>query len=94
MKKVEEHWNDLLRHYHYMGCNMPLKVHVLHSQLDFFVENLDVSDEHGEKLHQDISVMEKRFEGKWNPGMLADYCWNIKREDDTPHKRAKRTNVV
>jgi len=27
--------NDLLRHYHDMGCNMSLKVHVLHSHLDF-----------------------------------------------------------
>lgn len=53
--------NDLIRHYHDMGCNMSLKVHVLHSHLDFFAENLgDVSDEHGERFHQDISVMEKR----------------------------------
>lgn len=73
---------------------MSLKVHVLHSHLDFFAENLgDVSDEHGERFHQDISVMEKHFKGKWNPGMLADY-WNIKREDDTIHKRVKRINVV
>ena len=87
--------NDLLRHYHDMGCNMSLKVHVLHSYLDFFAENLgDVSDEHGERFHQDISVMEKRFIGKWNPGMLADYCWNIIKEDNTIHKRVKRTNVV
>ena len=51
--------NDLPSHYHDMGCNMSLKVHVLHSHLDFFfVENLDVSDEHGERFHQDISVME------------------------------------
>ena len=28
--------NDLLSHYHDMGCNMSLKVHVLHSHLDFF----------------------------------------------------------
>ena len=87
--------NDLVRHYHDMGCNMSLKVHVLHSHLDFFAENLgDVSDEHGERFHQDISVMEKHFIGKQNPGMLADYCWNIKKEDDTLHKRVKRTNVV
>ena len=87
--------DDLLRNYHGMGCNMSLKVYVLHSCLDFFAKNLgDVSDQHGEKFHQDISVMEKRFKGKWNPGMLADYCWNIKREDDTLHKRVKRTNVV
>ena len=64
---------------------MSLKVHVLHFHLDFFAENLgDVNDEHGERFHQDISVMEKRFIGKWKPGMLADYCWNIKK-DNTLH---------
>ena len=74
---------------------MSLKVHVLHSHLDFFAENLgDVSDEHGERFHQDISVMEKRFIGKWNPGMLADYCWSIIKEDNTIDKKVKRTNVV
>ena len=56
--------NDLLSHYHDMGCNMFLKLYVLHSHLDFFVENLgDVSDEHGERFHQDISEMEQRFKG-------------------------------
>ena len=78
-----------------MGCNISLKVHVLHSHLDFFAENLgDVNDEHGKRFHQDISVMEKHFIEKWNPGMLADYCWNIKKEDDALYKRIKRTNVV
>lgn len=57
--------NDLICHYDDMGCNMSFKVHVLHSHLDFFAENLDdVSDEHGKRFHQDISVMEKRFKGK------------------------------
>jgi len=71
---------------------MSLKVHC---HLDYFTENLgDASDEHGERFHQDISVMEKRFKGKWNPGVLADYYWNIKMENDTLHKRVKRTNVV
>ena len=61
----------------------------------FFAENLgDVSDKHGERFHQDISVKEKRFIGKWNPDMLADYCWNIIKEDNTIHKRVKRPNVV
>ena len=78
-----------------MGCNISLEVHVLHSHLDFFAENHgDVNDEHGKRFHQDILVMEKRFIEKWNPGMLADYCWNIKKENDTLHKRVKRTNVV
>ena len=87
--------NNLRSHYHDIRCNMSLKVHVLHSHLDFFAENLgDVSDEHGERFHQDISVMEQRFKGKWSPGILADYCWGIEREDHTPHKRLRRTKVV
>ena len=74
---------------------MSLKVHVLHSHLEFLAENLgDVSDEHGERFHQDISVMERRFKGKWNPGMLADYCWGIKKKHHTPHKRLRRTKIV
>jgi len=33
--------------------------------LGFFPENLgEVSDEHGESIHQDILVMEKRYQGK------------------------------
>ena len=58
-----------------MNCNMSLKVQFLHSHLDFLPENLgDVSDEHGERFHQDIVTMEKRYQGKFKPSMLADYC--------------------
>ena len=57
--------NDLRSHYHDMRYNMFLKVHVLHSHLDFFAENLgDVSDEHGKRFHQDISVTERQFKRK------------------------------
>jgi hypothetical protein len=60
---------------------MSLKVHFLDSNLDFFPENLGaVSDEHGERFHQDISNMEKRYQGKWSLSMLADYCWTLKRD--------------
>ncbi|UYV69337.1 hypothetical protein LAZ67_6003267 [Cordylochernes scorpioides] len=64
-----------------LGCNMSLKIHLLHSHLDFFPVNLGaVSHEHGERFYQDISSMEKRYQGKWSPGMLADYCWTLKRD--------------
>ncbi|UYV68846.1 hypothetical protein LAZ67_6001252 [Cordylochernes scorpioides] len=54
--------NDLLLSYKALGCNMSLKIHFLHSHLDFFPDNLGaVSDEHGERFHQDIS-MEKRYQ--------------------------------
>ena len=52
---------------------MSLKIHFLHSHLHFFPKNLGaVSDEHGERFHQEISIMERRYQGKWNPRMLAD----------------------
>ncbi|UYV71952.1 hypothetical protein LAZ67_9001306 [Cordylochernes scorpioides] len=39
-----------------------------------------VSDEHDERFHQAISSMEKRYQGKWSPAMLADDCWALKRD--------------
>ena len=56
---------DLLNTYQTMGCNMSLKIQFLHSHLDAFPPNQGaVSEEHGEKFHQDISTMEKRNAGK------------------------------
>ncbi|UYV82452.1 hypothetical protein LAZ67_21002222 [Cordylochernes scorpioides] len=85
--------NDLLLSYKALGCNMSLKIHFLHSHLDFFPDNLGaVSDEHGEMFHQDISSMEKRYQGKWSPVMLADYCWTLKR--DLPQAKYRRKSTV
>jgi len=53
---------DLVKYYKAMGFNKSLKVNFVDSHLDFFPENLrSVSDEHGERFHQDISTMEKRY---------------------------------
>ena len=47
----------MLEAYKEMSARMSLKMHFLHSHLDFFPENnSDVSDEHGERFHQDIST--------------------------------------
>jgi hypothetical protein len=71
--------SDLLTAYKPKGCNMSLKVHFLRLS-DFFPEILGaVSDEHGERFHQDISNMEKRYQSKWSLSMLAEYCWTLKR---------------
>jgi hypothetical protein len=78
----------LLQRFQKMGSRMSLKIHFLHSHLDFFPSNLgDVSDEHGERFHQDISLMEKRYQGKYNPNMMGDYCWFLQRETSSQHKR-------
>ena len=46
---------------------MSIKVHFLHSHLDAFPENLeDVSDEGGERFHQDIQTMEERYQGRYD----------------------------
>ena len=83
---------ELLQSYEALGCKMSLKVHFLMSHMDFFPENMgSVSDEHGERFHQDISVMEKRYKGKWSAAMLADFCWMLQRDaPDVVYKRASR----
>jgi hypothetical protein len=74
---------------------MSLKVHFLDSHLDFFPENLGaVSDEHGERFHQDISNMEKRHQGKWSLSMLADYCWTLKRDVPQVSYSRKPTTAI
>jgi hypothetical protein len=82
--------NDLLHHYNAMGCRMSLKLHFLHSHLDFFPDNLgDLSDEHGERFHQDILSMEHRYQGRWDTAMMGDYCWFLQRESNVHHYRRK-----
>jgi hypothetical protein len=63
---------DLLLKYKSLGCNMSLKIHFLHSHLDFFPSNCGaVSDEHGERFHQDIAAMETRYQGNWSPSITV-----------------------
>ena len=85
---------ELLDSFRTLGCRMSLKVHYLHSHLDFFRPNLGaVSEEHGERFHQDIQLMEKRYQGRWDEAMMGDYVWNLVRHDSTVHKRQKRSSV-
>ncbi|GFY04993.1 uncharacterized protein TNCV_561251 [Trichonephila clavipes] len=64
---------ELLQNYKILSCNMSVKVHFLHSHLDYFPENLGaVSEEQGERFHQDIKEMERRYQGRWNVNMMAD----------------------
>ena len=80
---------NMLQKFQKLGCNMSVKVHFLHCHLDLFPENFGcVSEEQGERFHQDIKEMEKRYQGKWNVNMIADYCWSLKRDESKSlHKR-------
>ncbi|GBN56171.1 hypothetical protein AVEN_21591-1 [Araneus ventricosus] len=86
---------EMIKNFNILGCSKSLKVHFLDSHLDYFLENLSaVSEEQGERFHQDIKEMKKRYLGKWNLSMIADYCWMLQRDNHCKvHKRKsdKRT---
>lgn len=78
----------LLENYRKMGCLMNLKIHFLHSHIDYFPENLgDFSEEQGERFHQDLKDFERRYQGVWDVNMMSDYCWSLKRDTSNVHKR-------
>ena len=78
--------------FHDLHCNMSVKVHFLHSHLGYFPENLGAfSEEPDKRFYQDIKVMEKRYQRKWNVSIVADYCWGLIREcSDSHHFRQSK----
>ena len=70
--------DELLLSLRGLRCRMSIKLHYLHSHLVKFPDNLgDVSEEQGEKFHQDIKVMEDRYQGHWDSHMMSDYCCDL-----------------
>lgn len=71
-------------------------MHFLDSHLSFFPDNLGaVSDEQGERFHQDLMTIEERYQGYWDENMLGDYCWMLIRETDpsTYKKQKPRAHI-
>ena len=79
----------MLSKFQSLGAKMSIKIHYLFSHLDRFPENLgELSEEQGERFHQDIKVMEEMYQGRWDTHMMADYCWNLQRHKPfAPHAR-------
>lgn len=92
--------HNMLMSFERLKINMSPKIHYLHQHLDFFKDNLGkISDEHGERFHQQIKAFEERFRGKANENMLAEYVWNSFEEEEVqrslnlgfmPHTRSAR----
>ena len=62
---------------------MSVKLHFLHSHLEYFPDNLGYySEEQGERFHQALNVMERRYQAVWGVNIMADYCWMLKRESE------------
>ena len=73
--------NNMLTDFRNLGCNMSVKMHYLFSHMDQFPEKLgSMSDEQGERFHQDLKEMETRYQGHWDAFMMANDCWNLKRD--------------
>ncbi len=52
-----------------------LKIHILHNDMDLFPNTLiAVSEEQGERFHQDIQLMNYRHQRLWNASTMADSC--------------------
>ena len=77
-----QHLVDLmLKNFQALGARMSIKLHHLFNHSDYFSANLgDVSEEQGEKFHQDIKVMEERYQGRWDTHMMSDYWWILIRD--------------
>jgi hypothetical protein len=71
---------EFVTSYKKLGCNKSLKMHFLHSQLDSLPVNCGaITDKRSEHFHQDVSVMDNWYKGKWGDALLADYYWMVKR---------------
>ncbi|GBM70538.1 hypothetical protein AVEN_47654-1 [Araneus ventricosus] len=84
----------ILTAYEARGCKMSLKIHFLHSHIDYFPENLRAySKEQGERFHQDVRDIERRYQGRWDVNMLADYCWMLRRKTEVGKRKRVRRSV-
>ena len=82
---------ELLDAYEEMGSRMSLKLHVLHSHIDEFKDNMgDCSKEQGERFHQDVKLFEERYKDQYNERIMKDYIWNLVRESKLTYNRQSR----
>ena len=63
--------DELLENFCKLGSRMSVKIHFLHSHLNYFPENCgDYSEEKAKRFHQDISFMEERYQVRWDVNFL------------------------
>ena len=81
--------DELIQNYREPGTIISIKMHFLHSHLDNCSKNCgEISDEQGEKFHQDIKLMEERYQRCWDNRMNAD-CWSLKKQKSYQHHSRK-----
>jgi hypothetical protein len=84
---------NVLDKFKLLGCNMSLKLHFLASHLDYFPPNLGaVSEQQGERFHQDLKDVERCYQGRWDVNIITDYRFSIARDD--PSREHSRTSTT
>ena len=94
MNNMVDMVDDMLKAYEQLGPCMYLKMHFLHSHLNFFSPNFGkVSDEQGERFHQDISVIEGWHKGRFDANMMGDFCYYLQRESKGSSYKKKAKSI-
>ena len=61
-----------------LDVKMIIKVHYFFNHLECFPTNLgDLSEEHGERFHQDIKVIEERYQGSVGVSNVTAWAYHI-----------------
>lgn len=69
---------------------MSLKVHFLNSHLELFPYYLGaIGEKKGDRSHQEIKMMEKRYLRRWKMHLMGDYSWSLHRESQQALHRKK-----
>ena len=64
--------NRMLLAFRNLGCSRGINLHFLNSHLDQFSDNLGaVSDEQGERFHQDLKIMKELYQGHRDKSMMT-----------------------
>ena len=89
-KKYPDIIDSMLKANEQLDACMSWKMPFLRSHLAFFPSNLgEVSDEQEERFHQNISVIEGRYQGRYDANMMGDFCWYYNVRARAHHTREK-----
>ncbi|GBN74833.1 hypothetical protein AVEN_137483-1 [Araneus ventricosus] len=65
----------------------------MHDELKSSFPTLPYSEEQGKRLHQGVRDIERRYQGRWDVNMLADYCWILRQETEVSKRKRVRRSV-
>jgi len=94
-ENYEELIAELIENHQQLGCLINLKLHFLKSHLQHFPDNLEITVKNKAKdstkiLSQIHKEMERRYQGRWDKHMMADFCWMLKRKYVMKDRKRKR----